>query len=102
VLTLNAPALPTDQVAGLRWATLDRFGRVRVALAESSESWLQMEYRTRDASLDPACDTALLEQGYATLTAIQGITEVTLEEAARDSIGEARPEGVVTRVPSEK
>jgi 5'-nucleotidase len=102
VLSLNAPALPTDRLAGLRWATLDRFGRVRVALAESSETWLQMEYRTSDASLDPESDTALLERGYATLTAIQGITEVSLEEAARDSIGEARPDAVVTRVPDEE
>jgi 5'-nucleotidase len=102
VLSLNAPALPADQVKGLRWATLDRFGRVRVALAGSSESWLQMEYRTSDAALDPGSDTALLEQGFATLTAIQGISEVSLEDAARSSIGEARPEAVITRVPETK
>jgi hypothetical protein len=61
-----------------------------------------MEYRTSEESLDPACDTALLEQGYATLTAIQGITEVSLEEAARDSIGDVRPEAHITRVPDEE
>ena len=82
VLNLNAPAPPPDEVKGLRWATLDRFGRVRVAVAGSSESWLQLEYRTSDTELDPASDTALLEQGYATLTAIEGISEVSLEEAA--------------------
>jgi 5'-nucleotidase len=99
VLNLNAPALPSEQIGGLRWASLDTFGRVRVALADSGDSWLQMEYRAGDSELDPGCDTALLEAGYATLTAIQGITEVSLEQATRDSIGERRPEVVVTRVP---
>jgi 5'-nucleotidase len=99
VLSLNAPALAPDRTRGLRWASLDTFGRVRVALAGSGESWLQMEYRTSDAQLDPGSDTALLEEGYATLTAIQGITEASLDAAARDAIGEARPEVVVTRVP---
>jgi 5'-nucleotidase len=102
VLNLNAPALPSEQIRGLRWATLDTFGRVRVALADAGESWLQMEYRTSDSELDPGCDTALLEAGYATLTAIQGITEVSLEQAARDSIGERRPDVVVTRVPDDE
>jgi 5'-nucleotidase len=102
VLSLNAPALPPDEVKGLRWATLDSFGRVRVALVDSSESWLQLEYRTSDSELDPGSDTMLLEQGYATLTAIQGITEVSLEEAMRNSIGDARPEASVTRVPDGK
>jgi 5'-nucleotidase len=98
VLNLNAPALPPDQVRGLRWATLDRFGRVRVALAGSSEDWLQMEYRASEDSLDPACDTALIEQGYATLTAIQGISEVSLDDTSRDAIGATAPEAVVMRV----
>src|SRR4051794_1355134 len=48
VLNLNAPALPPDEVRGLRWARLDRFGRVRLALAASSDRWLQMEYRAND------------------------------------------------------
>jgi 5'-nucleotidase len=82
VLNLNAPACPLEKVRGVRWAALDRSGRFRVALVETSDRWLQMEYRTSEHRLDPDCDTALLEQGYATLTAIEGISEVPYEDLA--------------------
>jgi 5'-nucleotidase len=98
VLNVNAPPLPPEQVRGLRRARLDRFGRVRLALADSSTSWLQLEYRTSDTDLDPASDTALLERGYATFTPIEGISEVALE-APRSSIGDPQPDAVITRVP---
>jgi 5'-nucleotidase len=98
VLNLNAPAVPVDRVRGLRWATLDRFGRVRVALAATGDRWLQMEYRSTENELDPGCDTALLERGYATLTAIEGIAEVELDEI-EDRPPRPRAEAVVTEVP---
>jgi 5'-nucleotidase len=98
VLNLNAPALPEDRVRGLRWATLDRFGRVRVALASAGDRWLQLEYRANESDLDPKCDTALLERGYATLTAIEGIAEVPRDELSEQS---APPpaQAVVSEVP---
>jgi 5'-nucleotidase len=80
VINLNAPALPPHEVRGVKWAKLDRFGRVRVALAGTGDRWVQMEYRTTSDDLDPECDTALLEQGYATMTAIEGISEVSHAE----------------------
>ena len=98
VLNLNAPALPEDRVRGLHWATLDRFGRVRVALAATGDRWLQMEYRSNETDLDPGCDTALIERGYATLTAIEGISEVELEEI-RHQQPRPRAEAIVTEVP---
>jgi 5'-nucleotidase len=98
VLNLNAPALPPEEVRGVRWASLDRFGRVRVALHETSERWLQMEYRTNQGDLDPECDTALLEQGYATLTALQGISEVPHGELAEQETA-PRAEAAIAEVP---
>jgi 5'-nucleotidase len=100
VLNLNVPALPSDQVGELRWATLDRFGRVRLALAESSDRWLQMEYRDTSTELEPGCDTALLERGHATITAIEAITEVPREHLTRDRQPTGgTPEAVITDVP---
>jgi 5'-nucleotidase len=99
VLNLNVPALPPDRVPGLRWATLDRFGRVRVALGATSESWLQMEYQATDTALDPGCDTALLEQGYATITAIEGIAEVMLDNGEPGDVAAPTPRGTVTQIP---
>jgi 5'-nucleotidase len=98
VFNFNAPAVPQEQVRELRWAKLDRFGRVRVALAATSDRWLQMEYRTTDASLDPDCDTALLERGHATLTAIQGIAEIPYDELANQP-PTPRPEAIISQVP---
>ena len=79
VLNLNVPALPLDEVRGLRWATLDRFGTFRVAVAERLGTSLQMEFRATGAELDPESDTALLGAGFATVTAIEGIARIPPE-----------------------
>jgi 5'-nucleotidase len=100
VLNVNAPALPRGDVLGLRWAKLDRFGRVRVALAESTGDWLQMEYRTNDADLDVECDTWLLEQGHATITALEGIAERPPESLEERRDPESEREAVVTKLPA--
>jgi 5'-nucleotidase len=98
VLNLNAPPIPEPELRAVRWAKLDRFGRVRLALAESSDRWLQMEYRTTDANLDPECDTALLEQGHPTLTAIEGIAEIPYDELINQP-PTPRAEAVIAEVP---
>jgi 5'/3'-nucleotidase len=101
VLNLNAPALVAADVRGVRWATLDRFGRVRLALAGAGDAWLQMEYRDSGATLDPACDTALLEEGFATLTAIEAIAEVPGDRLRRPRPTPVRAEGVIADVPED-
>ena len=84
VLNVNVPALPlTDVPSELRWAKLDRFGSVRVAVADVGDRWVQMEYRTTDTELDPDSDTALLAGGAATVTCLEGIVAVDLDELGR-------------------
>ena len=76
VLNLNVPALPRDEVRGVRWARLAAFGAVRAAIGEiESDGTLQIELRATDEQLPPDTDTALCEAGYATLTTIVGIAE---------------------------
>lgn len=94
VFNLNVPARPAR---GLRWAALDRFGTVRVAVAERADTWVQMEFR------DPGpprtgSDTALLAEGFATLTAIRGIGEVP-PHGTGEGPG-PQPEGHLTEVRS--
>jgi 5'-nucleotidase len=101
VLNVNVPALARDDVPGLRWARLDRFGSVRVAIAGSSERWLQMEYRATDGNLDPESDTALLALGYATITAIEGIAEVSPDEVPRSGASRDELDVHVTEVHAE-
>lgn len=85
VLNLNVPGRPRDEVLGLRWAKLDRFGSVRAAVTESDASGVQLEFRDTGATLDPESDTALVAQGYATLTAIAGVTETEIDLRSADA-----------------
>ena len=52
----------------------------RVSVAERRESLVQLEYRSKDAELDPASDTAPVDAGIATVTAIEGIRAVPPEQ----------------------
>ena len=79
VLNVNVPARSTNG-SGLHWAALDRFGSFRVAVAERRESLVQLEYRATGYELDPDSDTALVERGVATVTAIDAIRAVPPEE----------------------
>jgi 5'-nucleotidase len=78
-LNLNVPGRAPESVLGLKWARLDQFGSVRAAVAEAGAEGLQVQFRDTGAELDPESDTALVEQGYATLTTIVGVSEVTVE-----------------------
>jgi 5'-nucleotidase len=68
VLNLNVPAAELDDVRGIRWADLDEFGHLQVATADIPGSRLQFEVRGSASGLDPATDTALCLEGYATIT----------------------------------
>ena len=74
VYNLNAPGLPLAEVRGLRWASLDRFGAVRLAVAGHDRGALQLELCETGAELDPTSDTALVAAGFATLTRLFGVT----------------------------
>ena len=75
VLNVNVP-VPQGRRGPekLRWAELDRFGSFRVAVAERRDAEVQLEYRARGSGhrLDPDSDTALVDCGIATVTALRG------------------------------
>ena len=87
VLNLNVPALPREQVQGLRWARLAAFGAVRAAIAGTdADGRLQIELRATGEVLPPDTDTALCEAGFATLTTLVGIAEAWPAEAATSDV----------------
>jgi 5'-nucleotidase len=89
VLNLNVPALPRDQVKGLRWARLAAFGAVRAAIVPAeADGQLQIELRAVNEPLPPDTDTALTEAGFATLTTIVGIAEAWPAELAAHEVAE--------------
>ena len=90
VYNLNAPGLPLPEVRGLKWASLDRFGAVRLAVAGHERGALQLELCETGAELDPASDTALLAAGYGTLTELFGVTAAHEHRKAEPPRGELR------------
>jgi hypothetical protein len=45
VYNVNGPGVPPDDALDLRWATLDRFGAVRLAVAGHERGAVQLELR---------------------------------------------------------
>ena len=84
VLNVNVPVpRPGSEPQKLRWAELDRFGSFRVAVAERREAEVQLEYRATETGgheLDPDSDTALVDSGTATITALEAIRAVPPDE----------------------
>ena len=74
-LNLNVPSLAGPEVRGVRWARLAPFGAVRAAVASREDGKVQFELVASDHTPDPDTDVALLAEGYATLTALVGVTE---------------------------
>jgi 5'-nucleotidase len=74
VVNLNVPDRPISELAGLRPATLASFGQVRMAVAEHGEDFARLTLE-RGELPEPSSDVVLLDQGYATLTALQPVTE---------------------------
>jgi 5'-nucleotidase len=85
VLNLNVPALPYDDILGVRWARLAPFGSVRAAVAEATDGRLQFELRATNVKLPPDSDTGLVAQGYASLTTICGVSEAWPAEIAGEA-----------------
>jgi 5'-nucleotidase len=98
VLNLNVPALPYDEVGGVRWARLAAFGAVRAAVAESPDGRLQFELRATSVPPTPDSDTGLVAAGFAALTTIVGIAEAWPAELHDTP---AVQEGVVPGAPLE-
>jgi 5'/3'-nucleotidase len=74
-LNLNVPDVPADKVKGLREATLAVFGQVQVSIAEQGEDFVRTAVRQGRPDIEADTDLALLLDGYATVTAIRGVTE---------------------------
>lgn len=75
VLNLNVPAVPYDELAGVRWARLAPFGAVRAAMADASDGHLQMELTATGTDPGPDTDQGTVLAGYAALTTLVGVVE---------------------------
>jgi 5'-nucleotidase len=77
ILNLNVPNRPLARLAGMRQARLAPFGHVQMAVAETGEGYVRTTVERATDRLAPDTDTALLGHGYATVTVITTVQEVS-------------------------
>jgi 5'/3'-nucleotidase len=78
VLNLNVPDLPIAAVRGLCHASLSSFGRVQVTEVEKGSGVVRISLEDADGQPPGGCDLALLARDYATVTAIQPVSEAPM------------------------
>ncbi len=76
VLNLNVPALPRQQLAGVRWAELAHFNSVKSAVHSVVNG--KIHFHMVDSNYDPHdhSDLGTVRAGYAALTSLHGAAEV--------------------------
>ncbi|USX48906.1 5'/3'-nucleotidase SurE [Lentzea sp. HUAS12] len=79
VLSLN---VPNADVRGLRWAELARFGTVQSRVDDVGDGEVELVHVYAEQSLVPGTDTALLAEGFATLTALRSVGRDVSQERA--------------------
>jgi 5'-nucleotidase len=75
VLNLNVPAVAPAELRGIARARLARFGAVQANVTEEGAGWVRLAYEPGDDDREPGTDAALLDDGYATLTALVAVCE---------------------------
>jgi 5'-nucleotidase len=80
VVSLNVPNIV--DVQGLRWAELARFGAVQSRVDDVGDNEVELVHVYSEESLAPGTDTALLADGYATLTALHSVGRDVSSERA--------------------
>lgn len=73
-INLNVPNLPLGRVRGLRHGRLAAFGAVQTSL-ERGEGFVRMTLKDDDRELEAGTDAGLLAKGFASVTALHGVTE---------------------------
>ena len=75
VLNLNVPAVAPGALRGFRWGRLAPFGAVRAAVSNTNGDQLQFELTATDYRPERDTDQGIVEDGYASLTTLVGVTE---------------------------
>ncbi|MCX2950973.1 5'/3'-nucleotidase SurE [Lentzea sp. NEAU-D7] len=80
VLSVNVPNVV--DVRGLRWAELARFGTVQSRVDDVGDNEVELVHVYNEESLVPGTDTALLADGFATVTALRSVDRDVSSEPA--------------------
>lgn len=83
VINVNVPDLPMEQIRGIRNAHLGGFGRVQITETEPTTGIIRISLEDPEDDT-PGSDQMLLADGYATVTAVNPISEATHTLAISD------------------
>ena len=72
VLNINIPNETTEEIKGARLARIAAFGTTKTSLTGTTPGNLQIKVSPRDVKLSPDTDTALVDEGYITITNLVG------------------------------
>lgn len=75
-LNLNVPGLPRDEILGIRWAELAKFGSVKSAIEKLEDGKIHFHMVDSGYEPDEKTDLGTVHAGYAALTSIHGASEV--------------------------
>ncbi len=76
VINLNVPDRPLNEVHGLRAARLEAYGAAKVTVGELHEGHVPVTFAQLDQGTADS-DWTLVREGWATMTAVHGISETT-------------------------
>ncbi|MDG4826479.1 5'/3'-nucleotidase SurE [Asanoa sp. WMMD1127] len=82
VLNVNAPDVPPDRLRGVRQASLAAFGQVQMTVVESGEGFVRTALEQNGERLVPGTDLAALADGFASVTALRALGELSDVEIA--------------------
>lgn len=89
-LNLNCPCRPPTDQPEMRWARLARGGTVRAVAASRRDGSLEFEFGEPAVGEAADTDVSLLAAGYATITALSGVSGWALTEERVDARAVAR------------
>jgi len=74
-LNLNVPALPSNEIKGVRWASLAPYGSIRGTMVRRGDELIYTQEPTGYEAEDDT-DLGAVKAGYASLTSLQAAAEV--------------------------
>lgn len=83
VLNVNIPDLPRDQILGIRQGGLAETGAVQLSIGELTAGYLHITMAETGVRPAPGTDSALLAAGYAAVTALRPVCEVSPDSLPR-------------------